>query len=352
MGAGTPLYTDYLLFGMRGSHYSGYAQLRWTPLASFELSAGGRYSHESKRLDTFTAINLPEPGARSRDWDNFSPEITAAWRPSSELTVFASRKKGFLSGGFTIYGDPYGQQTTVGYEVGVKALLADERLRLDFSAYSYRVKGLQVSLVNGLQTNIVNAGKSSVRGLEADANWQTPVRGLSVQTALGYNRARYDVFNTNCYIGQPIERGCDLALGAGGAYTLQDLRTRPLSHAPDFTSTHSLIYERPVAGGYRLELSVDAAYTSSYYTDTLDTPFGQMGGYWLLDSGVRLRELKHSWELDLLGRNLANKFYYISSGQANFTGDGSGTRGALLPADQTASISRGREVMIRVSKEF
>ena len=172
----TPTFLNHYKYNQRTTSYSAFGQLQWKPTPTIELDAGGRYSYERKHLAVATATPaapfalVPVNTAKNKDhWKNFSPEFTVSWRPSQQMTLFGSYKKGFLSGGFNTAGAgftgdlSYDQQTIRGFEGGVKALLLDNRLRTNLSLYSYTVKGLQVLVAVGVVGVVTNAGRRAPR---------------------------------------------------------------------------------------------------------------------------------------------------------------------------------------------
>jgi len=348
--ANDPYLLDDFAMHMKGSSYSFFGQGRWDILDTLELSGGGRYSHETKKFE-ISGLAEGSPPFQKESFDNFSPEATFTWRPNSKNTLYGSYKEGFLSGGYNVYGVPYGQETTKGFEGGFKTLMLDDTLRANVAAYTYDTNGLQVSLINGAVVTTVNAGKSRVQGAEGDLSWKTPLTGLTVTTAAGYNRGRYRDFNTSCYTGQTVAGGCNLA-ASGGAYTVQSLAGDELVHAPAWTYNLRPVYETPVGNGLRLSLSGDAAYTSSYYTLAQESPGSRVNAYWLLNAPVSLSSDAAGWEISLIAKNLTNKYYYISSSQVYGSGKGTGTAGPALPSDLFAIVSRGREFMLRLTQKF
>ena len=64
-------------------------------------------------------------------------------------------------------------ETIQSFEVGVKSILADQRLRLNLAAYIFQMDGQQLTAVGG-QYNVatlVNADKTDGHGFEADIEW-------------------------------------------------------------------------------------------------------------------------------------------------------------------------------------
>src|SRR5439155_17835348 len=125
--------------------WSVFGQVLYDIIPTLELSVGARYSQEKKDLPHIlsgvrpngTLVNggfgvdnreeyITANFERHGDWHNLSPEATLTWRPNKRLTGYASYKTGFLAGGFSALAptptahNKYNQQTTKGFEVGVK----------------------------------------------------------------------------------------------------------------------------------------------------------------------------------------------------------------------------------------
>jgi iron complex outermembrane receptor protein len=345
-----------------GDAWSMFGQISWNITDRLELAGGGRYSDEKKSVDVVSFGQPAQPPEPKGSWHNFSPEVTLTWRPTSDLTLFGAYKRGFLSGGFN--GGPvgptdprdYDQQTIRGFEGGVKARLADESIRANLTAYRYDARGLQVTTTNttpggGVSQTTTNAGQARIQGIEGDVNWTTPARGLTLRGSIAYTRARYRSFLNNCYVGQSIGEGCNVNL-VNGAFTQQDFAGKQIIRAPDWTAGVGFNYDIAVAGDLSLGLSSDAAYTSSYYTAATASPGSRKSGYWLLDASIRLSPADRDWELAIVGNNLTNRYYYSGSYEALFAPGPTGTATPGRRADTIASISRGRQIMLRVTKTF
>lgn len=369
----------------KGVAYSGFGQLMFKPLDKIEITAGGRYSFERKRLTEAEIAPagpgpiprvslLPNPNLKTkRSWKNFSPEVSVSYRPSSDLTLFVNYKHGFLSGGFNGAWDGSGnpsfdQQKIKGFEGGVKARLFDGALRTNLSAYRYVVTGMQVTtsvlLANGLpQLRVLNAGEVTTKGIEFDFDYRTPLEGLRLRGAVGYNDAVYDVFSGACYRGQTQELGCNLGVPTttiiGGqpfvAYNLQNLAGRQVLRAPKWGGSVGAGYESDVGSGLRFGLNADMTFSSSFDTLSTAAPHARQNAYQLIDAGMRIGAQDESWEVALIGKNLTNKYYFLRANEG--TGGTTGGRAANDPrgnilGDIAGSVPRGREIMLRVTMRF
>jgi iron complex outermembrane receptor protein len=367
-GPTTPLLVNNYYLRQKGTAYSAYLQMVFKPIDVVEIDVGGRYSYEKKRvplvmdgISTGTGAILNAGSiisvAKDKDsWKDFSPEVTLSYRPTDQLTVFGSYKHGFLSGGFnssSVAFSPgldisYDPQTIKGFEGGVKALTLDRTLRLNLAAYTYKVKDLQVTNFTNATSTIRNAGAVSIKGVEADFSYTTPLEGLSISGAVAYNKGKYTSFPAApCYNGQTPAQGCNIVNGN----PQQDLGGTELIRAPKWNLSGSFNYETPLGGALKLGLSGGVNYSSSFLTDATSAPQSRMHKYALVDATARIGDADDAWEIAVIGRNLTNQRYWVASPNVPFTGSGTGTDAGAL-GDRFASISRGREIMVRGTVKF
>ena len=339
----------------RGESYSFFGQLILKPIDRVELSGGGRWSHESKRIRTISRGVEQISAVPSDSWSNFSPEVTLKWSANPDLNLFASYRRGFLSGGFNGSAGAnytgaklnYDQQTNRGGEVGLKARLFDRTLRLNLSLFDYDIRGLQVAATTGVSNLSTNAGKAYTRGVEFDGSWTSPIAGLTLRGAVSYDKARYSLFTFACYKGQSVTQGCNLA-PVNGVFTQQNLAGRPIVRAPEWGGYGGFNYETEVSD-LKVGLSGDANYSAGFYNNAFTEPLGYQKSYWLFDASLRVGAPDDRWEVALLGRNLGNKYYVVRSSEQPFSGGASGTAVANRQADIIGAPNRGRELMIRVT---
>lgn len=346
----------------KGKAYSGFGQVILTPFEGLELSGGGRYSYERKRLADvktgFPPVNQKLAVTRA-SWKNFSPEATIAYRPNGSTTIFGSYKEGFLSGGFDAPGVRiansdvrYDQQTVSGFEGGVKALLFDRRLRVDLTAYTYNLKGLQISTNVGGILSTQNAGRVSTDGVEFTGDFRTPIEGLSLNGAVAYARGVFDEYIVACYRGQTQGQGCNFgARAANGTYSLQDRSGQRLSRSPRWSINGGLSYNIDLASGAQVGLTSNISYLSSMDTDPTGNPGGVQDSYALVDATMSFRDSSRRWELAIQGKNLTNQYTFLRSSGVVGTGTAPGGLAGTF-ADTQAYVSRGRQVMLRATYRF
>ena len=380
-GPTTPaLINDYDLIQV-GKAYSAYLQGIYKPIDTVEIDLGGRYSYEKKTMvdvrdggglseaaqgSCFTTLIpctaildnstiLSPPAGLSKHWNDFSPEATISYRPTQNLTLFASYKRGFLSGGFNsssvnFRANPdisYDPEKIKGEEIGVKSLLFDGTLSVNAAAYEYKVTDLQVTNFTNATSTIKNAGAVKIDGAEGDFNWKTPLEGLNMHGAVAYNNGKYTSFvGAPCYNGETTTLGCRQN-AAGNA--VQDLSNTELIRAPKVNASFGLGYETALNGSLKIYLSGDVTHSSDFLTDATSAPQSRQPSFTLLDSTVRLSDANDVWQVAFIGRNLSNKHYWVASPNVPFTGTTSSGLVADDPkqvlGDRFAGVSRGREYL-------
>ena len=372
-------------YQVEGESQSIFAQVIVNPIEQIEVTAGGRYSWEQKKLtkaETFNPTVLPpsqrqDVGTvyglpnidRKVSFDDFSPEATIAYKPNPDLNIYVGYKEGFLSGGFAaVVPNPatfrdnvhiYEPQQTEGFEGGIKAALLDRDLRVNLAYYNYKTTGLQVGLtVGGVNPVLLNAASARTKGVEFDVTYDTPVEGLSLTGAMNYNRGRYLDFTAPCYGGQPSEE-CFSQVNTVSGVTgfFQNLDDEQLVRAPEWTGNVGFNYEGSVGGSLKVGFSGNMSYSDSYFTDVANTPGGKQDSYELYDASLRVGDDDDVWQVALIGRNLGDKYYFVRSSASPFSGTGNtGALAANSPLrvvqDTAAYISRGRELWVRLSYKF
>lgn len=355
----------------KGTAWSAFGSVNLKPTDTIEISGGGRFSKERKKYAAYrllSATGVPDtslqgtlfdptlPGGTAvsrRTFDDFSPEFTVAWRPDNKANLYASYKEGFLSGGFQTgsgnlaLDQSYDQQVVKGFEGGFKSVLLDGALRTNIAAYTYKITGQQVTITVGGAQFTSNAASSRTKGVEFDFNWTSPIEGLSFRGGAAYNRARYLSFpNAQCYAGQTVTMGCRLYNGSFS----QDLSGQRVVRSPQWGTFIGSTFEAKDDHGRTFGLSTDANYSSGSYAEATNKPASFQKAYWLWDATAFVRN--GPFEVALIGRNLTDTRYALRTIDAIFTGSANATRTQGVLADTIGSVSRGREIWLRLSYSF
>lgn len=338
---------------------STFLAVYWDINEKIELTFGARYTEEEKDgkilipyLHTGAALfgfgAPPVIDGLEFDDDNLSPEVAINYYLTDDISVFASYKEGFKSGGLDNSALPtaalnpavnggdfsflqYESEESEGFEVGMKAHFLDGTLRVNATAFSYEYSDLQVQLFDStiVQFQTFNASALETEGVEFDFIYLTAIDGLSVRGAWAWTDTSYseDFINAT---GENL-KGAD---GAGNA---------------DITGFMGLTYEASFADGWRYSISADARFTDDYAITATTNPFMQ-DSFWLIDAAVSVFSENGRHQVSLIGRNITDEIYAIGAGAipgripANNTGANS--------LDQAATTQLGKTINLQYRIKF
>ena len=171
------------------------------------FSVGGRYSEEKKQDDTegFSGALVTILSVEGKFTD-FSPRFALTYRANDAMTWYGTISKGNKSGGVQIAPikekETFDPEDLWNYEVGLKADLLDQRLRLNAAIFYMDWTDLQVAFQESLQDedgNFVlfggtdNAEAATSKGVELSATALLS-DNLLVNVDIGYLDAKFDRF--------------------------------------------------------------------------------------------------------------------------------------------------------------
>ncbi len=330
--------------------FSAFVAFYWDINEKTEITFGARYTDEEKegRIE-IPYVHLFLQGAFSAppvidglefEDDNISPELAINYYLTDDISVFAAYKEGFKSGGVDNSALPtaslsppdgdfsflvYESEESDGFEIGMKANLLNDAMRLNATAFSYEYSDLQVQLFNStaIQFSTFNASALETQGIEFDMLWQTDVEGLSIRSAWAWTDTTYseDFINAT---GENL-KGED---GAGSA---------------DITGYLGFTLDRGLGDNWRYSLSADARYTGDYaWTATLN-PFEQ-DDFWVWDAAISVYSSDDRHQISLIGRNIGDEYYIVGGGAIpgrfpiNNTGANTLDQAATTPLGRTISL--------------
>lgn len=360
-----------------GETIAAFTQVTWKVVPTVELAAGVRYTHETKKsyfVQPFVSAGLspawwqgsctdPTIGhctLGDQTFNNWSPEATVSWKPTSDILVYGAFKTAYKSGGFSNGGIDskfgnaavdllFNPEKARGFEMGVKTELMDRQLRLNFGAYTYAYNDLQIDFFNStivaFQTLTADA---RTKGVEVEFEFAPrSLDGFNLRGSINYNRARYTKFPfAPCYGGQTISEGCNLV-----GNSRQNLTGAPLSVAPKWVGNLGMSYDTAVGNGLMAGVSVDTRFSSSYLVSGFGNPDSRQAKYGILDASIRIGSEDERWQFSVIGKNLTNRLYVTGGVDGPNTGAGTGTASGVH-ADQMGFGSLPRTVMAQITTKF
>ncbi len=199
---GTPI--QHLVIAELNSKYeeiAGYASgtIHFGP--RFDLTLGGRYSHNSQSsFQQITVLGGGSPVVGKSAEGVFTWSVSPRLELSDNAAIYARVAKGYRPGGpnFIPAGAPAGfptefnADTLINYEMGVKAQTVDHTFAIDASVFYIDWNNILIvtsAIANGQPVGVnANGKKARTYGAEATVTLR-PTRGLNVALTMAYTKA-------------------------------------------------------------------------------------------------------------------------------------------------------------------
>ncbi|HEY5760638.1 MAG TPA: TonB-dependent receptor, partial [Steroidobacter sp.] len=298
---------------------AGYAQADFNVTDEWKLTAGIRYTDETKKMGirdnrpscndgTIEAtcmanVNLISPSGkpipRELDTQMWTPRFAVNYKPSGDVLMFASATKGMKSGGWNGRSTParsvlpFGPEKVWSYEAGAKTDWLGNRLRANLTFFYLDVSDLQTPSAllnaNGSMTFLTrNFADYENKGIELELTYM-PIDGLTTYFNAGFqddkykidrNAPTFDEYGIQSVSAQQALCRQQLATGAipnasaavaacaAGIITAEGNIAEPV-RTPDLTLSFGASYDIPL-GSSRMTLvpSLNASYRTEQEVST------------------------------------------------------------------------------------
>lgn len=325
-------------YGVKSESVAAFGQADWSVTDALILTAGLRWTREKKeaflqRVDgtlvnaqvapgVFMDVpafggNVPRTKAE-KTWNNVTPMAAISYFWDDNINTYFKVSQGWKSGGFNgeagpdtaggrtaqqVFETAYKPEKVTAYELGMKARWFNNRLQTNVAYFFHDAKEMQLSkFLVGAQTEVINAGKAEIQGLELDVIAQIS-RGFSVNASYGLTDARYKKHEpAKTYAADPKGK-----------------KKPHFPYTPKHTASLGLDYVAQLSHA-ELRARLDYSWTDDYNTfDVPDTAYvthvkshGILNGRIALANMALDREGKQTLEIGLWGKNLTNAQYRIN----------------------------------------
>jgi len=182
-------------FPSRYRELAGFANAIWHVAPKFDLTAGGRYSHnrQSSEQDT-SGLLVPPSNFSGKSSDSaFTYSVAPQFKPNRNTTLYARLAKGYRPGGPNAVSPDapnavprlFGPDTTTNFEVGLKTQTADHLLSLELTAFQADWRDIQLLVQIGQFGVNTNGDGARSKGVEFTAG-ANPSRFLSLYASGSY----------------------------------------------------------------------------------------------------------------------------------------------------------------------
>ena len=298
---GPLLFGEALRSETRSNQIGLFAQASYDLVPTVEVTAALRYDRDSRKEQSVGVNTGAISGKRQHAFDKWQPKLSLAWRPSSDFTAYVTWAIGFKAGGFNPapfppveYQELFASETTRSLETGVKASLAEGRVRLSLAGFLTDYENFQNTVFFG-NSLVFSVPEVDVHGLEA---------ALEADLGFGF---RFDggAAWTESRVGKYLAPNPTLEAGEPAVLDLSGNRT---PNAPDWTLNGALSWQGDL-GKAKIDARVSVAHVSRVdfeIDNILHSP-----GYTTFDT--RLAATVGRWTFDVWAKNLFDKRWAISA---------------------------------------
>jgi iron complex outermembrane receptor protein len=271
-----------------------FGTLFWKPNTEWEVAAGLRYDHESRKA-TGTIAGIATPPAQIKS-NQVQPKLTVTRHWDSKLMTYASVARGYRGGGFNPPNAPfrtYKGDSAWTYEVGTKYAARGISLSADVFYNDYKdyigLNSIAPAVPAGLVTVDLNSGDVESYGVEIEAAIK-PTSQWTIAGGLTYQHSR--LTNSDAYTRA----------------TNRILSSDRLTFQPDIMFSLSSDYVVPI-GDDSLTFSGGVQGKGKRLAATLnETTPTFLKGYALVNGSITYKT--GPFEFAVFGNNLLNKRYF------------------------------------------
>lgn len=287
--------------------YAAFGELTWHVTDRLHLTAGGRYTTETKEFeyaDIVRAAGL-RTGSAEETWESPTYRLVARYDFADDWNVYGSVSNGFKSGVFnagSLPAIPVEPEEIDAIEVGIKGRV--NGITLTAAAFSYDYSNIQVQgqtfLPGGAWViTLSNAAEAKIEGFEVGASGNLTDKlafdvGFSALPTADYERY------TTAQVLIPNETG-------GNTSTVPyDASGSRIIRSPEFQGNIRLTYTDTVANG-ELQATASYSYNDGFYWQPGN--FSPEGAYSLMNARVAWTDPNDRLTYTLWGNNLLDEAY-------------------------------------------
>lgn len=303
--------SNYAIINTTKANSSGvavYAQGEYAVTKKVSVIAGVRYDYQHSKenvLGEYQPDASPVPIFETQpdtsanvSYSAFSPKLSIAYHPASNVNLFISYSRGYRTGGLTQLGaDPsqpplyaYKPEYSNNFEIGIKNTFLENRLRANISLFYTNITDVQVPtlVLPAAITVTKNAGSLKSKGVDVELA-STILKGMEATYNFGYTNAKYT----------------ELKLSQNGNET--DFSGNRQIFTPDVTSMLALQYNIALvpSRGIQFVIRGEWMYLGTQYFDLANNI--TQSPYHLLNTRLGLK-IKHA-ELYFWERNMTDVKY-------------------------------------------
>lgn len=256
------------------------------------------------------------PVADSKTYSRATWKVSAEFDVTAKSLLYVTAESGYRAGGLqmTESKTTYKPEFITAYTIGSKNRFLDDHVQLNLEAFWWKYKDQQITYFTvdtsgTLISSNENAGKASIKGLDADLVVK-PFAGTTLSGKVQYLDAKYD--DLHLYTAAPRDNfGCPSTFtgGTAGGAPVKDFNCsgNPLLFSPKWTVNMSVEQVVPIGNSLELVANVNTAWRDAQWGAFEYLAFERIPAYWTTDAALTVRNPDGGWSLTGYVRNIEDK---------------------------------------------
>jgi iron complex outermembrane receptor protein len=314
--------------------YAAFGQASWNISEEFIATLGLRYTYERKEREGSqlttpeSFIDLPPVAGPDTFYDSkrsdsdVSPSLNLRYFINPDAMLYGLVSRGFKSGGFdqrrVAQGSDgeFDEEIATNYELGWKTTWLNRQVVFNGTFFFVDYEDFQSQTFDGTTLRVTNAGNLESYGAEIEAMY-VPNSEFTLGTAIGYNKAEYESFDTgqctveDAFVQYYIEQGAQTGAPATLGICTQDLAGEPLANAPEWTVSSFVQYDRPLGDELAALVRLEHNYIDGHFLEEDLDPHVKNDSVNLVNLRLALHNQERTWEATLWARNILDEEYYV-----------------------------------------
>ena len=285
-----------------------YGQFDYALTDRLKVTAGARYSSEHRTMVNAILVDdrsgsgpvsVFQSPLRKGAWDAFTPNFSIDYKVTDKTLLYALAARGFKSGGFASLGtssNGFAPETVWNYETGLKTSLLNGHAQFNIAAFYADYRNLQRRVGTSITAlKLTNAAAARIYGVEIEAIVK-PVPAWTINTSYSYLNAKYSDYPT---------------IVDGAPPSLTNLAGYPLERSPKNKFSVVSNYTVQVGSAGSVELTGGVTYQSRMTFRSGASSIYEQGEFALFNASLTYKPNGGKWALQLYGKNLSNKEYFL-----------------------------------------
>ncbi|MBL8268445.1 TonB-dependent receptor [Steroidobacter sp.] len=295
---------------VRSKNWSVFGQVEYDIAPQWTLIGGARWSQDDKHLDMtrfyqdvpngipstklFDIRDTGVPGVDDIDYSDYAARAQLNWKAQEDVLVFLAFNRGIKGGNWSL--DPLGSvgianikhkpEKLNSYELGTKADLLDNRLRVNVTAFHYDYKDYQAFSLLGITPQVSNSDAKATGGeLEISV---APFGGLTLSAGAAF-----------------IDSKVDAVPDVFGGTVRAELPMAPAASVNLLAQ-----YEWPLLAG-TMAVQLDGRWNDDQFLEGTNSEVSAEPAYSVWNGSLQYRTADESFRASLWVKNFTNEEYRV-----------------------------------------